>query len=327
MKRREFLFLLGTSALAGPTFAVGQPKTLPLVGFLVSASREGYEPLISAVLQGMNEAGYVDGKDVTMDYNFADGDYSRLPRLAANLVKRRPSVIFTTGSVVSALAAKAATLDIPIVFANGSDPIRQGLVDNINRPGHNLTRVSFFNAGLAPKRIELLRELLSAAKTIALLVNPKNSNATEGTNELTKAAETKGLSVVRVEASSVAEFGNAFEKMKRLPVDAAVIHIDALFQSEYRKLNAEAIRAGVPTMWSSVLAVRGDGLIGYSTNILEMDRQAGIYIGRILKGEKPELMPILFPTQYNLVINTKTAKSLGLTIPPSLIARADEVIE
>jgi ABC-type uncharacterized transport system substrate-binding protein len=327
MKRREFVFLLGTSALAWSTSAVGQPKMLPLVGFLVSASREGYELMISAVLQGMKETGYVDGKNIIINYNFADGDYSRLPKLAADLVKRRPSVIFTTGSIVSALAAKSATDDIPIVFANGSDPLRNGLVDNINRPGHNLTGVTFFNAGLAPKRLEILRELLPAAKTIALLVNPKNPNATEGMSEFTKAAEIKELNIVRVEASSIAQFGNAFEEMKRSAVDAAIIHIDALFQSEYRKLSAEAIRAGVPTMWSSVLAVRAGGLIAYSTNPAEMDRQAGIYVGRILKGEKPASMPVLFPTQYNLVINTNTAKSLGLTIPPALLARADEVIE
>lgn len=326
MRRREFIKVLAGCAAAWPTPGGAQSGSLPLVGFLVSGSPDGYKESVEAVRQGLKDGGYVDGKNVRIEYVFADNDYSRLPHLASELARRRPSVIFTTGSVVSALAAKSASADIPIVFSNGSDPVRDGLVENLNRPGRNLTGVTFYNTTLAPKRLEMLRELFPSLKAVAVLVNPNNPNAAAGVTEVTKAAAAMGITIIQLQARRREELQTVISELKN-KAEAMIVHPDALLQSEHREIIRQAHLISLPTMWANPRFVRAGGLISYSTNIDDMNREAGRYIGRILRGEKPGTMPVLFPTKFELVINRKTAATLGIALPPMLIARADDVIE
>jgi len=282
---------------------------------------------MGSVLKGLGEAGYAEGKNLTIEYRWADYHYDRLPALAAELVGRQVAVIFTTGSVVSAIAAKSATSAIPIVFANGSDPVKYGLVASLNRPGGNVTGVTFYNSGLGPKRIELLRQLVPKAATIGLLVNPNNPNAEDDGRDIQDAGRNVGIRIEILNASSEADIDEAFAKIAQMHADALMIHIDALFNAQFKKIIALTKQYAVPTMFANHQAPKFGGLMSYGTNVEEMNGQAGIYIGKILKGAKPFDLPVLQPTKYDLNINLKTAKELGLAVPLIMQMTADEVIE
>jgi ABC-type uncharacterized transport system substrate-binding protein len=327
MKRRKFITLLGGATVAWPLSVRAQQPAMPTAGFLISASAAGYEAVMGPILKVLGEAGYADGKNLTIEYRWADYDYGRLPALAADLVSRQVTVIFSTGSIVSALAAKSATKTIPIVFANGSDPIKYGLVESLNRPGGNMTGVTFYNSGLGPKRIELLRQLVPNAATIGLLVNPKNPNAEDDSNEIKEAGKNVGIRIEIINASSDREIDEAFANIGQRHVDALMVHIDALFNAQIKKIVALTDQYGVPAIYANHNAPKFGALMSYGTNVDEMDRQAGMYIGKILKGAKPSDLPVLQPTKYDLVVNLKTAKKLGLKVPLIVQMTADEVIE
>jgi putative ABC transport system substrate-binding protein len=327
MRRRDFIALIGGAAATWPLAAQAQQSSAPTVGFLVSASAAGYERVMGPILKGLEQAGYVQGKNLSIEYRWADYHYDRLPSLAAELVNHNVAVIFTTGSIVSALAAKSATSTIPIVFANGSDPVRYGLVASLNRPGGNMTGVTFYNSGLGPKRIGLLREILPKAAIIGVLINPQNPNADDDAKDMLEAGRNAGIQVEIVNASTESELNEAFEKTIQLHADALIVHVDALFNAQYEKIVALAAQHAVPTMYAMRQATQAGGLISYGTDVDEMDRQAGVYIGKILKGAKPADLPVLQPTKFDLRINLKTARALGLTVPLLAQMTADEVIE
>jgi putative ABC transport system substrate-binding protein len=327
MKRREFVSLICGAAVAWPLTASAQQASGPTVGFLISASAAGYGPVIGPILKGLGDAGYVDGKNLNVEYRWADYHYDRLPSLAAELVDRKVAVIFTTGSIVSALAAKTATKTVPIVFANGSDPVKYGLVESLNRPGGNMTGVTFYNSGLGPKRIELLRQLVPNAAAIGLLVNPNNPNAADDSDEIKEAGRSVGIGVEIINASSDHEIDQAFASIGQRHVDALMVHVDALFNAQIKKIVALVDQYAVPTMFANHNAPKLGALMSYGTNVDEMDRQAGVYIGKILKGAKPSDLPVLQPTKYDLIVNLKAAKKLGLTVPLIVQMTADEVIE
>jgi putative ABC transport system substrate-binding protein len=328
MKRREFISLLGgtTAAVLAPPVRAQQPSR-PTVGFLVSASAAGYQATMGPILKGLGEAGYADGKNLTIEYRWADYHYDRLPALAADLVSRQVSVIFCTGSVVSAIAAKSATKTIPVVFANGSDPVKYGLVESLNRPGGNMTGVTFYNSGLGPKRIELLRQLVPNAAAVGLLLNPNNPNAADDGNEITEAGKNVGIRIEIINASSDREIDEAFANIGQRHVDALMVHVDALFNAQAKKIIALAEQYAVPAIFANHNAPKFGALMSYGTNVDEMDRQAGLYIGKILKGTKPSDLPVLQPTKYDLIVNLKTAKKLGLTVPLIVQMTADELID
>jgi putative ABC transport system substrate-binding protein len=327
MRRRVFISLLSGAAVAWPLSVRAQQSPPPTVGFLVSASAAGYAQVLGQTRKGLEDTGYTEGRNLITEYRWADYHYDRLPSLAAELVDRQVAVIFATGSVMSAIAAKSATKTIPIVFANGSDPVKYGLVTSLSRPGGNLTGVTFYNSGLGSKRIELLRQIVPQAATIGLLVNPNNPNAKDDSKEIQEAGLNVGVKIAIINASSEHELDEAFAKMSQSHIDALMVHIDALFNAQYKKIIALAEQYAVPTMYAAHQVAQFGGLMSYGTNVAEMQRQAGSYIGRILKGAKPSDLPILQPTKFDLIINLKTAKKLGLTVPLIMQMTADEVIE
>jgi putative ABC transport system substrate-binding protein len=326
MKRREFITLVGGAA-GWPLAARAQQAAMPVIGFLNPASPRSYAPLVSKFHQGLNGAGYVEGQNVAIEYRWADGHYDRLPTLASELVGRRVTVIAATGGDVSALAAKAATTTIPIVFDTGSDPVKIGLVDSLNRPGGNLTGVSIFTVELVPKRLELLCEVVPAAAVIGLLVNPMRTSAESETRGAEAAVSALGRRSVILSASSEHDLSVAFATLGQQQVDALHVNGDNLFISLRDQLAALTARYAVPTMYGDRQYAVAGGLMSYNSNLTDIYLQVGAYTGKILKGEKPAELPVQQPTKFDLVINLKTAKALGLTIPPSLLARADEVIE
>ena len=327
MRRRDFIKATVGAIIARPFAARSQQRDMPVIGFLVSASEQGYARVVGPVREGLKQAGFVEGENLAIEYRWADYHYDRLPKLAAELVQRQVSVIFTTGSIVSALAAKSATSSIPIVFANGSDPVRYGLVASLNRPGGNMTGVTFYNSGLGPKRIGLLREILPKAAIIGILINPKNPNADDDAKDMVEAGQSAGVQVEIINASAESELDEAFTKISQLHADALIVHIDALFNAKYQEIIALAAHYAVPTMYAMRQATQAGGLISYGTDVDEMDRQAGMYVGKILKGAKPADLPVLQPTKFDLRINLKTARALGLTVPLLVQMTADEVIE
>jgi putative ABC transport system substrate-binding protein len=323
MKRREFITLIGGAAAWPITARAQQP--IPVIGFLNSTSADVQS--VAEFRRGLAETGYVEGHNVSIEYRWADGQYDRLPLLAADLVRRQANVIVTTGGIPSALAAKAATTTIPIVFTVGSDPIEVGLVASLNRPGGNITGVSILNVELAPKRLELLHELLPMATSMALLVNPSNPNAETQSKELQAAAHTLGLELHVLHASAERDFEAVFAALARLRPGALLIGPDTFFVSRLEQLTALALRHAVPTISQyREFAVAG-GLMSYGGRLTDPVRLVGLYAGRILKGEKPAELPVQQSTKVELVINLKTAKALGITIPLALLTRADEVIE
>lgn len=326
MRRREFITLLGSAAVWPLTARAQQPQT-PVIGFVNSASPQGYARPLSAFLKGLSETGYVDGQNVTIEYRWAEGHADRLPGLTADLVHRRVAVIVAT-TTQAALAAKATTTTVPIVFETASDPIRLGLVTSLNRPGGNLTGVTQTNVEIAPKRLELLHELVPTAKVMALLVNPANPTLAEAnTKELQAAARRLTLELHVLNASAEREFDAVFAKLIELRPGGLVIGNDPLFTGRSEQLAALAVRHAVPTVYAwREFAVAG-GLLSYGAAVPDSYRLAGNYAGRILKGEKPADLPVQQVSTVELIINMKAAKALGLSVPLSLIGRADEIIE
>jgi putative ABC transport system substrate-binding protein len=298
-----------------------------VIGFLARASADGYAWVLPPLREGLAAAGYIEGRNLTIEYRWADDQYDRLPALAAELVRRPVAVIFVTGGVVSAIAAKSSTATLPIVFAHGSDPIRYGLVASFNRPGGNVTGVTFHNSTLGPKRIGLLREVVPKAAVIAVLVNPNNPNAIPDTKEMQDAGRSVGVRIEVIHAGSERGLDDAFAKIVQLGAGALIVHIDSVFVDNDKKVVALAAKYAVPTMYVTRQYVSIGGLMSYGTDTATGYRQAGSYVGRILRGEKPADLPVLQPTKFDLVVNLKTAKSLGLKIPESFLLLADEVIE
>ena len=326
IERRKFLAALGGAAAAWPLAARAQQSRMPVLGFLTSASAVGYAGVIAAVHKGLNEAGFLEKRNLSIEYRWADYHYERLPALAAELVSRSVDVIFAAGSVVSAIAAKSATPNIPVVFANGSDPVQHGLVASLNRPGGNVTGVSFINSQLGPKRIQLLLQLNPKTATIAVLVNPKNPNAVDAKN-FESAGRTVGVKVIILNASTEPELEEAFSQAVQQRADALLVHIDALFNDHVEQIVALALQHALPTMSAVPRFPALGGLVSYGADTLDLQRQAGIYVGRILRGERPADLPVIQPTHFALRVNLKTAKALGLSIPESFLLLADEVIE
>jgi putative ABC transport system substrate-binding protein len=325
MRRRELMLLLGGAMTAARTLRA-QQKAMPVIGFLGSASPGRNPALIAAFHQGLSETGYVEGQNVVIEYRWAEGRYDRLPALAADLVARKVDLIAAFGGIPAALAAKGATSTIPIVFSVG-DPVDLGLVANLARPGGNLTGVSTMAPELSPKRLELLSELVPQAGVIALLVNPNNSNTARISGDMQEAARAKGVRLHILKAGSESEIDAAFATLVQLHAGALVIGGDPFFGGQREQLVTLAARHGVPAIYQWREFAEAGGLISYGSSLAASFRQVGIYAGKILKGAKPADLPVEQPTTFELVVNLKTAKALGLTVPPSILARADEVIE
>jgi putative ABC transport system substrate-binding protein len=325
MQRRQFIALLGGAAATWPLAARAQQPALPVVGFINPASAKDYEPQLSAFLKGLSEAGYVDGRNVAIEYRWAEGQHDRLPAMAADLVRRQVTVIAAT-TTPAALAAKAATATIPIVFEIGGDPIQLGLVAKLSRPGGNVTGVSQLSVEVASKRLELLHELVPAASIMVLLVNPADRPGVS-IKEEQSAARTLGLELHILNASTDRDLDGVFAKLIQLRSGGLVVGGGAFLNSRSEQLGALALHHGVPAISRGREFVVAGGLLSYGASITVAYRLAGNYTGRILKGEKPADLPVQQATEIDFYINLKTAKALGLNVPPSMQARADEMIE
>jgi len=327
LKRRQFLTLLGGAGVAWPLAAGAQQPAMPVIGFLSSGSQQSDVWRLVEFRRGLSETGYVEGRNVMSHFSWADEQYDRLPALATELARSQPAVIVAVGGPAAALAAKAASTTIPIVFAIAGDPVNLGLVASVNRPGGNATGVSTVFSSVAAKQLETLHEMLPKATLIGCLVNPKNPNAVTGTREAQEAARILGLRLQFVNAGTEPEIDVAFAALVHARVDALVVVTDPLFNSRPHQLAALAARYALPTIYPYREFAAAGGLISYGGNLTEPWYLAGVYAGRILKGEKAADLPVQQTTKLTLVINLKTATSLGLTLPPTLLARADEVIE
>jgi ABC-type uncharacterized transport system substrate-binding protein len=325
IERRKFLATLGGAATAWPLAARAQRPAMPLIGFFRNSSPDA--SLLGALRQGMKEAGFIEGQNVAIEYRWSQGQSDQLPKLAAELLRRQVAVIVASGAD-AAIAGKAATTSIPIIFVTGDDPIQLGIVDSFNRPGGNITGISFFNsAELKSKQLELLHKLVPAATAIGLLVNPNGPTAEAQAREARVAARTLGLRLLVLNAGSERDFDTAFAALAQQRAGALLIAGNDLFTSQRDRLVALAARHRLPTMYPHDEFVAAGGLTSYSPSISDAYRQAGIYTSRILKGAKPSDLPVMLPTKFELVINLKAANALGLTIPPGVLAIADEVIE
>jgi putative ABC transport system substrate-binding protein len=328
MRRREFLGVLGGAAAAWPVVARAQPSAMPVIGFFHLTSLDTTRENLTAFRRGLADTGYIEHNNVAIEYRWAEGQNERLPALVAELVRRQVSVIVVLESTNGALAAKAATQTIPIVFMQGADPVKIGLVNGLNRPGGNLTGIDLLLATVAGKRLELLLEVVPAAKSIAYLRNPTNPIYAESeTREVQIAARAHGVHLLIVNASSPSEIEMAFAELVQQRADALLVSSDGTFLSHPGQIVGLAARHAVPVIYGWRQAMAVGGLMSYGTNIIDAWRQAGIYTGRILKGEKPADLPVQQVTKIDLIINLKTAKALGLVFPLTLLGRADEVIE
>jgi putative ABC transport system substrate-binding protein len=327
LKRREFITVGAAAAITWPLTARAQQPGMPVIGLLGSESPELSAERLRAFLQGLSETGYVVGRNVAIEYRWAEGKNDRLPALGAELVRRRVTVIVTFASTAAAAAGKAATTAIPIVFALAADPVAVGLVASLNRPGGNLTGVTSLNGELYPKRLEMLHELVPSATIIAFLVNPTNPTAEADTSDEQAAARVLGVRVEVLHASTERDFDTAFASLAQMGARALVISSDALFNLRSEQLAALTFRHAMPTIFQTRAFAVAGGLMSYGVSVADIFRQQGIYTGRILKGEKPADLPVQQATKVELIINLKTAKALGITVPQLLLGRADEIIE
>jgi putative tryptophan/tyrosine transport system substrate-binding protein len=326
MRRRDFIILIAGAMAAWPLAARAQQKPMPVIGVLSPGSPGAFAATVAGFRQGLSEAGYVEGQNVTIEYRWAEGHYDRLPALAADLVGRKVDLIMAN-SPPAALAAKSATSTIPIVFRGGGDPVGGGLVASLARPGGNLTGVSFVAEELTAKRLELLSELIPRAGVIALLVNPNSANAERIIRDVREAARTKRLQLHVLKASDESEIDIAFASLVQLNADALVVGADPFLSSRREQLVALASRHAVPSIYAWREFAASGGLISYGASLTSAFRLVGHYAGKVLKGAKPADLPVQQPTTFELVINLKTANALGLTVPQSMLIRADEVIE
>ena len=327
LKRREFITLLSGAAAAWPLAARAQQPSMPVIGFLNSASPESYARMVAAFRRGLNEKGYVEGQSVAIEYRWAEGRYDRVPEMAGELVRRQVAVIAATGTPAM-LAAKAATTAIPIVFTTGTDPVQLGVVTSLNRPGGNVTGVTTLNVEVAPKRLELARELIPGTSTVAVLINRTNPETETELRIMQTAASALGLQLHVLDASTEHDFDTIFAALHQTPARVLVIAgADPFLISRSEQLAELTVRHAIPTIFQFREFVAAGGLISYGGSVTDAYRQAGIYAGRILKGEKPGELPVQQATKVELFVNLKTARTLGLTVPTALLVRADEVIE
>ena len=327
LRRRDFITLLGGAAAASWTVPLHAQQGMPVVGFINTGSPESVPFLVTAFREGLKQASYVEGQNVTIEYRWAKGHYDQLQALAADLVRRQVAVMAATGGTISAQAAKVATATIPIVFNGGDDPIKSGLVASFNRPGGNITGVITQSSALEPKRLGLLRELVPQAVIVAVLLNPTNPDAEPQRRDIQAAAAAIGQQLRIFYASTESDIETAFAALLQQRADALLIGNDAFFVNRREQIVALAARHAVPTIYTFRLFAESGGLMSYSTDLVEVYRQIGAYVGRILKGEKPADLPIVQPTKFELVINLKTAKALGVKISDNLLSLADDVIE
>jgi putative tryptophan/tyrosine transport system substrate-binding protein len=328
MGRREFVALLGGAAVAWPLAARAQQAAMPVIGFLGAGAFDNYVLYLAAFRKGLAEIGFVEGQNVAIEYRWAEGQYERMTQLAADLVRRKVAVIAVPGSPPGARAAKAATSTIPIVFSVGDDPVRSGLVASISRPGGNATGINFFTGEVVAKRLALLHELLPGAARVAAFINPADASRAEALREEVEvAARTVGMQLQILNPSTNREIDAAFSTLVRVRADALFVGPDAFYNSRRVQLANMAARHVIPTAFAVREYVDAGGLMSYGTSLADMYREVGAYCGRILKGAKPSDLPVLQSTKFELVINAQTARMLGITVPPSLLARADEVIE
>ena len=327
MRRRDLVALLAAAAATRPFVAAAQAPATPVIGFVNNASAVPAAPLVTAFRRGLDRAGYVEGRNVAIEYRWAEGRYDQLPALIEQLIRRKVAVIAATGGLVTAQAAKAATATIPILFIAGFDPVGEGLVASINRPGGNATGVSVYTAELGPKRLELLRELLPSVTKVAMLVNPGSVSTEVEKEDLGAAARSVGIQLIPVQARLEADFERAFGDAVAVGANALIVSADAFFTSRRHQLVALAARHSLPASypWSQYADV--GGLMSYGPTLTWAYEQIGGYAGRILKGAKPDILPVQLPTTFEMVINLNAAKSLGLSVPPLLLARASRVIE
>jgi len=327
MRRRRFITLLGGAAATWPLAVRAQQRAMPIIGFLSTAAPGPFKQFVEAFQRGLNEKGFIEGQNATIEYRWAEGHFDRLPALATDLVQHNVAVITASGGPPSVLAAKAATSTIPIVFNVASDPIKLGLVASLNHPGGNATGVNLFSVAVEPKKLELLHELVPKAQIIGVFVNPRNANAETIIGEVERAARALQLQINVVKVSAADEFGAAFASVVRQAAGALLVAADPFFTAQREALVALAAQYSIPAIYEFREFTAAGGLISYGTNLSEAYHQVGGYTGRILKGEKPSDLPVVQPTKFELVINIKTVKTLGLTVPPNLFALADEVIE
>ncbi len=325
MRRRDFIKLLGGAATAWPFVACAQQSTVPVIGFLNGSSPDGYAPMVTAFRQGLKEVGYIDGQNVAIEYRWAEGHYDRLPAMAADLIHRQVSVI--AANTPANLIAKNATSMVPIVFTTSSDPVSVGLVPSLNKPGGNVTGISQLNVEVAPKRLELAHELMPAATAVALLINPTNPQDATIVNAVQAAAISLGLQLQILRASTDAEIEEAFASFSEQKAGVLTIGTDAFFNGRTERLAKLAARYSVPAIYQYEEFTAAGGLISYGGSVQDSYHLAGVYTGRILKGEKPADLPVQQSTKVQLIVNLKTAKALNITVPLSLLGRADQVIE
>ncbi len=327
MQRREFITLVGSVAAAWPLSASAQRPAMPVIGYLESGNATSPTYPTAAFHAGLKESGFVEGQNVTIEYRMAETQYDRLPALLADLISRKAVVIVASGAVVSPLAAQTATTTIPIVFFIGADPVRNGLVASLNRPGGNITGVTIFGSEMLRKQLEMLHEMVPKARAIAMLINPKNPTHIADKTRYKPIADAIGVSIDVASASSEGDFEPAIASLADKQVDAVYVVADTLFGSYRDSLIAVLARRGMPAMFVGRQNVVAGGLISYGGSYADAQRQSGIYVGRIIKGDKPADLPVLQPTKFDLAINLKTAKALGLTVADALLVQATEVIE
>jgi putative ABC transport system substrate-binding protein len=327
MRRREFIMALGGAAAAWPLAARAQQSRMPTIGVLGGVAPELYTRYVDAFFRGLQDTGFTEGRNLNAEQRWARGELPRLPVLAGELIRLKPDVIVTLGGTSVAIAAKAVSTAIPIVFAVGSDPVEDGLVASLNRPGANITGITFFTNALVSKRLELLRELAPQATMIAVLVNPNNARADRDWRDVQAAASGIGQQLKLLHAASAAELDAGFAALLREKVGALLVASDAFLASRREQIAALAARHAIPAIYGPREFVAAGGLISYGADVPDAHRLVGLYAGRILKGEKPGDLPVMQPTKFELVINLKTARALSLDVPPTLLARADEIIE